>query len=256
VLKPARNKGVLDVEFDADENIWVGNGFQNGIQMFDRRTETWKSYPLPPELDGDFNELLFVAPRNHKVDGKVWVMNNGEWTIMRVDINTHKWEKFAAFTVPRPNHYQVMSDSQNNGWFSVIGRADVGRIDAKTGEITIWQADAKDSGPRRGMVDAQDRLWVAFNRTDSVGMFDPKVGKFQMYPTGIAGYYAYDVWVDKHGEAWTSTEYADRVVRINPQTARQQPICCPAPPTCAARTATMRASPRTSGSGPTIPRPS
>lgn len=229
ILKPNRNHGVLDVQLDADENVWVGNGFQNAIQMFDRKSETWKSYPLSPEFDGDHIELLFLAPKNHKVDGKVWVMNNGEWTIMRVDLATNKWEKFTAFPLPRPNHYQVMSDSQNNGWFSVMGRNDVGRIDAKTGEIKTWQTDIKDSGPRRGMVDAQDRFWTALNRTGSVSMLDPKTGKFDFFSTGIPEYYAYDVWVDKHGEAWTSTEYADRVVRINTQTREAIPYLLPGP---------------------------
>jgi len=229
VLKPNRNHGVLDVQLDADENVWVGNGFQNGIQMFDRKSETWKSYPLPPEFDGDHVELLFLAPKNHKVDGKVWVMNNGEWTIMRVDLATNKWERFTALPLPRPNHYQVMSDSQNNGWFSVMGRNDVGRIDAKTGEIKLFQTDIKDSGPRRGMVDTQDRLWTALNRTDSVSMLDPKTGKFQFFSTGIPEYYPYDVWVDKQGEAWTSTEYADRVVRINTKTGEAIPYLLPGP---------------------------
>lgn len=90
VVKPQRNMGVLDVQFDADENVWLGNGFQNAIQMFDRKTETFRTYPLSPEFDADHVELLFLAPKNHKVDGKVWVMNNGEWTIMRVDLATGK----------------------------------------------------------------------------------------------------------------------------------------------------------------------
>ena len=135
VLKPARNMGVLDVQLDADENVWVGNGFQNAIQMFDRKTETWKSYPLPPELDGDHIELLFLAPRHHKVDNKVWVMNNGEWSILRVDLTTQKWEKFAAMPIPRPQHYTVLSDSGNNAWFTIIGRSHIARIDAKSGEV-------------------------------------------------------------------------------------------------------------------------
>jgi streptogramin lyase len=79
------------------------------------------------------------------------------------------------------------------------------------------------------MVDAQDRFWSALNRTDSVSMLDPKTGKFQFFSTGIPEYYAYDVWVDRHGDAWTSTEYADRVVRINTKTSEAIPYLLPAP---------------------------
>jgi len=229
VVKPERNKGVLDVQFDADENVWLGNGFQNAIQMFDRRTETFRTYPLPPEFDADHVELLFLAPRNHKVDGKVWVMNNGEWTIMRLDLASGRWERFTALPAPRPNHYQVLSDSGNNAWFTVMGRADVGRIDAKTGEIALFQTDNRNSGPRRGMVDAQDRVWAALNRTDQIAMLDPKTGKFRTWSTGIPEYYAYDVWVDRYGEAWASTEYADRVARIDTASGEVVPYLLPGP---------------------------
>ncbi len=229
VVKPTRNKGALDIEFDADENVWIANGFQGAVQMFDRKKETFRTYPLAPEFDGDQAELLFIAPQNHKADNKVWVMNNGEWAILRVDVVTGKWEKFSAFPVPRPRHYTVLSDSQNNAWFTVIERAHIGRIDAATGAIDIFKTDQDDSGPRRGSVDAQDRVWTALNRTDQITMFDPKTKKFQSWATGIPEYYAYDVWVDKSGEAWASTEYADRVVRVNPKSGEVTAYLLPGP---------------------------
>lgn len=229
VMKPARNMGVLDVQLDADENVWVGNGFQNAIQMFDRKTESWKSYPLPPEFDGDHIELLFLAPRNHKVDNKVWVMNNGEWSIMRVDLATHKWEKFAAMPIPRPQHYTVLSDSQNNAWFTIIGRSHIARIDAKSGEVKQFEIPVNSSGPRRGMVDKQDRIWMALNRTDMIAMYDQKAQKFTTWSTGIPEYYAYDVWVDRNNEAWASTEFADRVSRINTTTGEVTNYLMPGP---------------------------
>jgi len=229
VVKPNRNKGVLNIEFDADDNVWIANGFQGAVQKFDRRTETFRTYPLAAEFDGDHAELLFIAPRNSKVDGKVWVMNNGEWSIYRLDVASGKWEKFSAYPVPRPRHYSVLSDSQNNAWFTVIERAHIGRIDAKTGAIEIYETEQKDSGPRRGMIDAQDRVWTALNRTDLIAMFDPKTMKFQSWPTGIPEYYAYDVWADRNGEAWASTEYADRVVRVNPKSGEVTQYLLPGP---------------------------
>ncbi len=229
VLKPNRNMGVLDVQLDADENLWVGNGFQNAIQMFDRKSETWKSYPLPPEFDGEHIELLFLAPRNHKVDNKVWVMNNGEWSIMRVDLTTQKWEKFAAMPIPRPQHYTVLSDSQNNAWFTIIGRSHIARIDAKSGEVKQFEIPVPNSGPRRGMVDEQDRIWTALNRTDRISVYDQKTQKFTSWATGVPEYFAYDVWVDKYGEAWASSEFADRVARVNEKTGEVTVYLLPGP---------------------------
>ncbi len=218
VNKPDRNKGVLDIQFDEDENVWMGNGFQNAIQKFDRKNEKFQTYPLSAEFDNEHAELLFLSPTNHKVDSKVWVNNNGEWSLLRLDLATGKWERFEPFKFPRPNIYQVLSDSKNNGWFTVFGRAHIGRIDAKSGEIKLIETPMPNTAPRRGMVDSKDRLWVALNKTDRVAMFDTKTEKFQTWSLGIPEYYAYDVWTDKNGEAWASTEYADRVVRLNPGT--------------------------------------
>ena len=147
--------------------------------------------------------------------------------MLRVDTATGKWERFEPFKFPRPNIYQVLSDSKNNAWFTVFGRAHLGRIDARTGEVKLLATPMKDTAPRRGMVDSKDRVWFALNKTDRVAMFDPQTGKFQTWSTGIPEYYAYDVWVDRNGEAWASTEYADRVVRLNPQTGEVIPYLLP-----------------------------
>ena len=77
------------------------------------------------------------------------------------------------------------------------------------------------------MIDKQDRLWVALNKTDRVAMFDLKTEKFQTWATGIPEYYAYAVWPDRNGEAGASTEYADRVVRLNPKTGEVTPYLMP-----------------------------
>ena len=62
---------------------------------------------------------------------------------------------------PGENHniYDVIPDSQNNLYFTDFAQEHIGRIDAKTGEIKLFEAPTKRSAPRRGMMDAQDRLW-------------------------------------------------------------------------------------------------
>ena len=79
------------------------------------------------------------------------------------------------------------------------------------------------------MVDAQDRVWAALNRTDQIAMYDQKAQKFTTWSTGIPEYYAYDVWVDRYGDAWASTEYADRVARVNTRTGEVTAYLLPWP---------------------------
>ena len=49
LLKPAAPTGILGVRFDKDENIWMGMQFQGGIAKFDRKTEKFQTWSLPPE---------------------------------------------------------------------------------------------------------------------------------------------------------------------------------------------------------------
>lgn len=220
VLKPHTVIGNLDVEFDEDQNLWIAMTFQAAIAKFDRKTEKFQIYKLPPELDGDYREITFVAPQHSHVDGKVWLTDAGSYTQMRLDLASGKFEVFEPFPVPRPNIYQVISDAQNNLYLDVLGRQDIGRIDAKTGKITFYPTPTAHSAPRRGMMDAQGRLWFGENRGNKIGMFDTKTQKFQEWDSPAPEYFPYDVTADKNGDAWAVSEFSDSVLRLNPQTGR------------------------------------
>ena len=64
-------------------------------------------------------------------------------------------------------------------------------VDAKTGEVKLFEmpATAKVTAPRRGMMDAQDRLWFGEYRGDKIGVFDTKAERFTEWamPTRWAG---------------------------------------------------------------------
>jgi virginiamycin B lyase len=220
VLKPKTVVGNLDVEFDEDQNLWIAMTFQAAIAKFDRKTEKFQIYKLPPELDGDYREITFVAPQHSHVDGKVWLTDAGSYTQMRLDLASGKFEVFEPFPVPRPNIYQVISDAQNNLYLDVMGRQDIGRIDAKTGKIAFYPTPTAHSAPRRGMMDAQGRLWFGENRANKIGMFDTKTQKFQEWDSPAPEYFPYDVTADKNGDAWAVSEFADSVLRLSPQTGQ------------------------------------
>jgi streptogramin lyase len=149
-LKPGHINGTLDLEFDRDQNVWLAMTFQGGVAKFDRRTEKFTICKLPPDIDGDYRELLFLSPYHSHVDGKVWIVDSGSYTVLRLDIASGKFEVFDPFPIPRPNIYQITSDAENNAYFAVMGREDVGRIDAKTGKITIYPTPTKRSVPGEG----------------------------------------------------------------------------------------------------------
>jgi streptogramin lyase len=154
------------------------------------------------------------------VDGKVWINDSGSYTLLRLDIASRKFEVFEPFPVPRPNIYEVTSDAQNNAYFTVLGREHIGRIDAETGKITLYQTPTLHSAPRRGMVDSQGRFWFGENRGNRIGMFDTKTEKFQEWVAPTPEYFPYDVTADKNGEAWAVTEFSDSVLRLDPKSGQ------------------------------------
>ena len=216
ILKPNAPFGILGMRFDRDENLWLAMQFQGGIAKFDRNTEKFQTWSLPPELNGPHVQVNQVSPDRSDVDGKVWLQDAGTYTVLRLDIASGKFEVFAPYTIPRPNVYDVIPDSHNNGYFLTMGAEEVGRIDAKSGQIQIFKTPTKGSGPRRGMMDAGDRLWFGENRSDKIGMFDTKTQAFREW-TPTPGGWPYDVTIDKNGEVWSGGEYNDRIVRLDPK---------------------------------------
>ena len=219
LLKPRMPTGILAVRFDEDENIWLGMQFQGGVAKFDRRTEKFQTWSLPPELNGDHVQINQVSPEHHKVDGKVWLQDAGTYTVLRLDEKTGKFEVFEPFKIPRPNIYDVISDARNNVYFTVFGKEDIGRIDAKTGKVSIWPTPSKNSAPRRGMIDSEGRLWFGENRANRIGMFDTHTQTFKEWQAPTPESWPYDATADKNGDVWTGGEFSDRIIRLNPETS-------------------------------------
>jgi streptogramin lyase len=217
-LKANLPTGILALRFDMDENLWMGMQFQGGVAKFDKRTEKFQTWSLPPELNGDYVQINQVSPEHSYVDGKVWLQDAGTYTVLRLDPKSGKFEVFTPFAIPRPNIYDVISDAGNNAYFTVFGREDIGRLDAKTGTITTYRTPTKGSAPRRGMLDPEGRLWFGENRGDRIGMFDAKTEELREWAAPTAGSWPYDVTADKNGEAWSGGEFTDTVLRLNPKT--------------------------------------
>jgi streptogramin lyase len=220
VLKPGAPTGVLGMRFDKEENPWLALQFQGGVAKFDRKAGKFQTWSLPPELNGPHVQVNQVSPERAYVDGKVWLQDAGTYTVLRLDVASGKFEVFEPYQIPRPNVYDVIPDSDNNGYFLVLGSEDVGRIDAATGKISIFKTPTPRSGPRRGMMDERGRLWFGENTADRIGMFDTKTKTFQEWPSPTPGAWPYDVTADKNGDVWAGNEYNDRIVRLDPQTGK------------------------------------
>ena len=218
--KPGFPTGLLGLRTDAEGNLWFGNMYQATIARFDPKTESFKYWPLEGEENIDAAQINMVSPQASTVDGKVWAQNNGFAGIHRLDVATGKLETFEPFRgAPVPhNIYDVIPDSRNNVYFTDFRQGQIGRIDAKTGQIKLYETPTPHSAPRRGSMDAQDRLWFGEYRADRIGMFDTKTEQFREWQIPPKWSSPYDVVLDRNGEAWTASMLSDQVTRLNPQT--------------------------------------
>ncbi len=152
-LKPNSPKGELALRLDEDGNLWIAMMYQGGVGKFDRKTEKFQTWSLPPNEIKDYTQVTEANAARSKVDGKVWLIDSGTYTIFRLDPVTGKFESIKPFPDPSPNVYDISPDNQNNAYFTVFGADQIGRVDAKTKEVTLYKTPTKNSNPRRGELD-------------------------------------------------------------------------------------------------------
>jgi streptogramin lyase len=223
-LKKGWPQGSLALHADVQGNIWFGMMYQGAIGKYDVAAQKVVTYPLPPEMNKDMAQVNMVRPESAAVDGKVWSQNNGFAAIHRLDLKTGQIETIAPFQNAKAgeNHniYDIIPDADNNVYFTDFAQQHIGRVDARTGQTTLFELPTKASAPRRGMMDADGRIWFGLYRGNKIDMFDTKSEKFKEWemPTAFAS--PYDVTIDKNGEVWTGSMLNDKVSRLDPETGK------------------------------------
>jgi streptogramin lyase len=223
ITKPGAPVGSLDMVFDKESNIWLGTMYQGSLAKFDRKTQKFQTWGSPKFQERDEARIAMVMPINNDVDGVVWIGGDNEY---RVDIETGEWQaidydagQFKDATIVRGlSAYGVASDSKNNFYGMNLNGTYIIKKDAKTGQVTPYATPTPNSGPRRGHMDSEDRLWFGEFRGNKIAMFDTKTGKFQEWPVPTPWTNIYDAIYDKAGYAWGGGMNNDHVVRVNTRT--------------------------------------
>jgi streptogramin lyase len=223
--------GALCLEADADGNLWLSGMFQTGVVKFDVVRETFRHFDLPKELSTEAAQQSMVMPRGSRVDGKVWSNEVSRQSILRLDTTTGKYEQFDVFKSLPGSHapYGLVADAANNLFFMDFGGEAIGRIDARTGQTSLYPTPTKRSRPRRAMMDADGRVWFAEFAANKVAMFDPKEEAFKEWDAPTPHTYPYDVFVDRNGELWSGSMSGDRVLRMDTKSGASVEYLLPRP---------------------------
>jgi virginiamycin B lyase len=218
-LKPGFPTGALDMEIDQAGNFWLAMMFQSGLAKFDRQKQTFRMFPIPPELDSDTMQQSMVMPGHSDVDGKVWTNDVNRHAILRLDLASGQFDVVDPFKNVTGDHvhapYGMMADAENNLYFLDFGDQNIGRVDAKTLRVTLYPTPTTYSRPRRGMLDAAGELWFAEFAANQIGMFDTNAERFYEWPLPTPWSAPYDVASDDHGDIWAGAMASDRVIRFD-----------------------------------------
>ncbi len=228
-FKPDAPKGLLSIEFDYTGKIWFDTMYQGALGCLDPKTGDIAYYPLPPKWNDDRVQLNFTG-LHYEVDNKVWTKSVGTTDIFRVDLKTGQWDKFHPTDqlpgVKNAGIYQVMSDSHNNLWMAEFTEGHLGKIDAKTGQVTWYATPTAHARDRRMEIDKDDNIIVTEYRGNKVAVFNTHTEQWTEYPLP-PGTYPYRANFDKNGDIWASTMSTDRVVRLDPKTGQAEQYLMP-----------------------------
>jgi virginiamycin B lyase len=235
-LKPGFPEGTLSIEFNRDGYLWIPRFRQGGYTRFDPRTEKFQTWLVPPE----YNDAHAIQPQVAAApDGTAWFPGGENLLIFKLDPETGGITAFPMYPDYHPDEkssgiiqfsysekptghstYGLAADSKSNVYICDIVGGSIGKIDGKTGKVTLFKTPTLNSGPRRVSVDSLDRVWFGEYYADKLGMFDSKTEQFKEWtaPTPWVG--PYPAKADKNGEAWTSGMGADLILRLDPKTGK------------------------------------
>ena len=216
--------GGSDVQIDKDDNVWFPmthesvRGQFGLLHKFDVKTKKF----IPSKMAIQGYQFLAMAPGPNS-DGKIWA---GFGDFGRVDSKTmdmdwrFNWIQSPNLPKgPRGMGYEIGVDPQGNPWLLDYAASGLTRVDVKTKEIRFFPTPTPESGPRRGVFDAQGRFWFSEYQGDKMGMFDTKTEKFTEFDPGIKWFAPYTASnPDKHGRAYSPSHSADRLMRDDSKT--------------------------------------
>jgi virginiamycin B lyase len=227
--------GELNLELGTNDDLWIGMQFQASFAHFDKKTKKVAVFSVPNAWNTDSSQVGFVSAASSMADGKVWFKNANPNSFFRLDLATKAIESIGTPTNPATGKpvgaYGIPVDAENNVYLLDFGSDTVGRIDAKTLQVSVWHTPTAASRPRRGRFDDAGHLWFAEYGANTVGMFDPKAAQFREYAMPTPWTSPYDVTADKNGEVWTASMFTDRVVRLDPKTGSTTEYPLPEPVT-------------------------
>jgi streptogramin lyase len=215
------------IRADRQDRIWFTLALSNEVAMFDRATEKFHYYKLPPrglkervifwfvqrklgkgEVSEppkyDWNNNGFPMPYGIDIapDGGVWVARLYADDIARIDPDSGSVELIKTpFDGPR----RLRIDRHGNPWIVGFSSELIARYNVGKGTFDTWLLPVQSETPYSLNVDLQrDVVWVNGNQSDSLMAFDIATQNWRVIPLSRYRSFTRDVEIEADGSVFTS----------------------------------------------------
>ena len=187
---------------------WITDGGLNAIVRVDPFTENVTIYPLPQGIGyANLNTATFDN------NGALWF--TGQSGIYgRLFPSTGAIEIFDAPRGPGP--YGITTTPNGSIYYASLAGSYIGRIDTKTGDVTVLDPPTADQGARRVWSDSDGNIWVSEWNSGKLGMYDPQMDLWKEWKLPGNNPKPYAVYVDTKDKVWISDFGSNSMYRFDP----------------------------------------
>ncbi len=136
------------------------------------------------------------------------------------EVNPKDGEFVLHGTMPDSSMLEVVPDSKDNIWFDLALGNRIGKLDAKTRKISMWDLPTPDSNLYGLVVDHQDKIWTVAIAKHFLVKFDPVTEKFTEYKTPAQPSGPRRLGVDRDGNIWWSEYIGGNLGKLDPKTGK------------------------------------
>ena len=156
------------IRVDNKDRVWFTMALSNQIAMFDRVSKEFTMFDLPNRS----------AREGVTVSAMGVILTLIDWGLPLAN-----WFSIDEQSTGLPLPYGIDITPNGDVWFARLHADSIGKIDAKTLEVTM--IDTPFAGPRRLRSDANGNLWIASFPESMIVKYDPKAQSFTNYPLPV-----------------------------------------------------------------------
>jgi virginiamycin B lyase len=193
-----------------DGAAWVTDSGLNAILRVDPPTRAIRRYPLPAGAAyADLNTAAFDSK------GTLWFTGQAGY-YGSVDPDSGRTRVFPAPRGRGP--YGITASPDGYVYFVSLAGSYVGRIDPRTGEVTVLEPPWPGQGTRRIWADSRGILWITGWNAGTLLRLDPSTKDWKQYALPGKSPLPYALYVDESDRVWISDFAANALLLYEPRT--------------------------------------